>query len=93
MKVLVVGSGGREHALCYKLSQSPLITRLYCAPGNAGTASIAANVPIGSEDIDALLSFALHEKIDYTVVGPEIPLCLLIKYPAVKITKNITTIK
>lgn len=76
MKVLIVGSGGREHALGWKISHSPLLKKLYCAPGNAGTADIAENVPIGAEDIPGLLDFAAREKIDLTVVGPEVPLTL-----------------
>lgn len=76
LKVLVVGSGGREHALAWKISQSPLVARLYCAPGNAGTASIAENVPISAEDVDQLLAFARENEIDLTVVGPEAPLTL-----------------
>jgi phosphoribosylamine--glycine ligase len=75
MKVLVVGSGGREHALVWKIAQSPLVDKLYCAPGNAGTAELAENVPLKAEDIQGLLKFALAKKIDLTVVGPEIPLC------------------
>ena len=74
MKVLVIGKGGREHAIAWKLSQSARITQLLCAPGNAGTARIASNVPISETDIEELLSFALHEEIDFTVVGPEAPL-------------------
>jgi len=74
MKVLVVGSGGREHVLAWKLAQSPLLEELYCAPGNAGTAKLGRNVDIGAEDIPALLDFALGEGVDLTVVGPEAPL-------------------
>ena len=74
MKVLVIGSGGREHALVWKLSQSPSVKRLYAAPGNAGIAQAAESVPIAAEDIPALASFAKKEKIDLTVVGPEMPL-------------------
>ncbi len=75
MNILVVGGGGREHALCWKLAQSSRRPRLFCAPGNAGTAQLATNVPIGSEDIEGLLKFACAEKIGLTVVGPEAPLC------------------
>ncbi len=71
MKILVVGSGGREHALVWKLRQSPRAARLYCAPGNAGTGSIAQNVPVLASDLAGLLKFALAEKIDLTVVGPD----------------------
>lgn len=74
MKVLVVGSGGREHALCWKLAQSPEVRKIFCAPGNAGTARVAENVPIDAMDIDGLLVFAEHQNIDLTVVGPEKPL-------------------
>lgn len=73
-KVLVIGNGGREHALAWKLAQSPEISRLYVAPGNAGT--IGWNVPISATDIPALVQFALDEKVDLTVVGPEAPLTL-----------------
>ena len=74
MKVLVIGKGGREHAIAWKLSQSARITQLLCAPGNAGTARIASNVPIPETDVDGLLSFATQHGIDFTVVGPEAPL-------------------
>ena len=76
MKVLVIGSGGREHALVWKLAQSPLLSRLYCAPGNAGTAEQAENVPIRADDIASLLAFTRDAAIDFTVVGPEFPLAL-----------------
>lgn len=76
MKVLVVGNGGREHALVWKLAQSPHITRLYCAPGNAGSRRQAENVPIAVDDIVGLQRFALDQSIDLTVVGPELPLAL-----------------
>jgi phosphoribosylamine--glycine ligase len=74
MNVLVIGSGGREHALVWKLRQSPAVERLFCAPGNAGIASQAILVPIAAGDIDGLLRFAIDEKIDLTIVGPEQPL-------------------
>ena len=74
MKVLVIGKGGREHAIAWKLSQSARITQLLCAPGNAGTASIARNVPISETDVDGLLTFARQDGIDFTIVGPEAPL-------------------
>jgi len=74
MKVLVVGGGGREHALVWKLRQSPRVTEIYCAPGNAGIAREAVCVRIGAEDIPALLAFAREKAIDLTVVGPEAPL-------------------
>ncbi|NLH50519.1 MAG: phosphoribosylamine--glycine ligase [Myxococcales bacterium] len=71
MKILVVGGGGREHALVWKIAQSPLVSRVYCAPGNAGTAALATNVPLDAENVDALFDFASREAIDLTVVGPE----------------------
>lgn len=74
MKVLVIGSGGREHAIAWKLKQSPLVEKLYCAPGNAGTVDSAENVNIKADDIDGLLKFVTENKIDFTVVGPEVPL-------------------
>ncbi|OGB90614.1 phosphoribosylamine--glycine ligase [candidate division WOR-1 bacterium RIFCSPHIGHO2_01_FULL_53_15] len=74
MKILVVGSGGREHALVWKIAQSPKVDKIYCAPGNAGTAQLAENVSIKSDDIQSLLKFAREKKIDLTVVGPEAPL-------------------
>jgi phosphoribosylamine--glycine ligase len=76
MKVLVVGGGGREHALCWKLRQSPLLTELYCAPGNPGIAQVADLVPIAAEEVQRLADFATEMKIDLTVVGPELPLTL-----------------
>jgi phosphoribosylamine--glycine ligase len=76
MKVLVVGGGGREHALVWKISQSPLVDTLYCAPGNPGIAEFAECVHIGSDEIEVLLDFAINEKIDLTVVGPEVPLTM-----------------
>ena len=76
MKVLVIGNGGREHALVWKLAQSPLVSRLYCAPGNAGTAEQAEQVAIKIDDIPALTAFARERAIDFTVVGPELPLAL-----------------
>lgn len=76
MKILVVGGGGREHALVWKVAQSPLVTQIYCAPGNPGTADLAENLPIKVEEIEKLTEFAKAEGIDLTVVGPEIPLSL-----------------
>ncbi len=75
MNILVVGGGGREHALAWKLRQSPRCKNLLCAPGNAGTAALGTNVPVGAEDVDALLALARERKVDLTVVGPEAPLC------------------
>jgi phosphoribosylamine--glycine ligase len=74
MRVLVVGGGGREHALLWKLRQSARVRALYCAPGNGGTAALADNVPIVADDVEALRDFALRERIDCTIVGPELPL-------------------
>jgi phosphoribosylamine---glycine ligase len=74
MNILVIGSGGREHALVWKISQSPLTSRLFCAPGNPGIASLAECVPLGANDLDRLLHFVREQKIDLTVVGPEQPL-------------------
>ncbi len=71
MNILVIGSGGREHALCWKIKQSPKVKKLYCAPGNGGISRIAECVNIGVEDIDGLLKFVFEKKIDLTVVGPE----------------------
>jgi len=76
MKILVVGGGGREHALVWKISQSPLVDTIYCAPGNPGIAALADCVHIAADEIDALLDFAVNEKIDLTVVGPEVPLTM-----------------
>ena len=76
MRVLVVGQGAREHALCWKLKQSPLVRELYAAPGNAGIAAVADCVPIGVADIIELADFAEKLKMDLTVVGPELPLTL-----------------
>jgi len=76
MKVLVVGSGGREHALCWAIAKSSKLSKLYCAPGNAGIADVAECVAIGGEDIDALVTFATDNAIDLVVVGPEAPLVL-----------------
>jgi len=75
MKVLVIGNGGREHALVWKLAQDSRKPTLFCAPGNAGTASLATNIPIPADDIQSLLEWALVHAPDLTVVGPEIPLC------------------
>lgn len=74
MKILIIGSGGREHAIAYKLKKSPLEPTLFVAPGNAGTGLIATNIDIAADDSEALLAFALGEKIDLTIVGPEAPL-------------------
>jgi len=76
MKILVIGSGGREHALVWKISQSPRVTKIYCAPGSAAIAELAECMAINPEQIDRLADFAAKEKIDLTVVGPELPLTL-----------------
>ena len=73
MRVLVVGSGGREHALVWKLKQSPLVKKIYCAPGNAGIGSIAGCVNIDALDFAGLAAFAAENDIDLTVAGPEAP--------------------
>ncbi len=76
MKILLIGSGGREHAIAWKINQSPKLEKLFIAPGNAGTKSIGTNVEIADTDIEALKNFALAREIDLTIVGPEAPLAL-----------------
>ncbi len=76
MNILVIGSGGREHALAWKIAQSPHLKKLYAAPGNPGTQNLGENVDIDPSDVPALLEFAVKKKIDLTVVGPELPLTL-----------------
>ena len=76
MKVLVIGSGGREHALIWKISQSPRVTKIYCAPGSAGIGELAELVSIAPEQIHRLADFAEKKNIDLTIVGPELPLTL-----------------
>ncbi|OGW12959.1 MAG: phosphoribosylamine--glycine ligase [Nitrospinae bacterium RIFCSPLOWO2_12_FULL_45_22] len=76
MKVMVIGEGGREHALAWKIARSPLVTRVYCAPGNAGTALLGQNIPLKATNLETLKEFALKEGIDLTVVGPELPLAM-----------------
>ena len=76
MKILVVGGGGREHAIAWRLSKDSTKPELYCAPGNAGTHTIATNLPIAADDISELTTWAKENKPDLTVVGPEIPLCM-----------------
>lgn len=76
MKVLVIGGGGREHVLLWKLKQSSRVTKLFCAPGNAGISEIAECVDISADDIHSLLNFVKYEGIDMTVVGPEAPLTM-----------------
>ena len=74
MKVLLVGGGGREHALVWKIASSPRVEKIWCAPGNAGIAAAAECVDIGAEDCEGLLRFARENGVDLTVVGPEAPL-------------------
>jgi len=74
MNILLIGSGGREHALAWKIKQSPLCKNLFIAPGNAGTASVGNNVPVGVDDFEKIASFCLANKIDLVVIGPEVPL-------------------
>jgi phosphoribosylamine--glycine ligase len=74
MRVLVIGSGGREHALVWKIAQSKLVDKIFCAPGNGGIVRLAERVDIKADDISGLRDFALREKIDLTVIGPEAPL-------------------
>ena len=74
MRILVIGSGGREHALAWKLRQSPQADRIFCAPGNAGTGEIAENVAIPASDLAGLVRFAKENRVDLTVVGPDDPL-------------------
>ncbi len=75
MRILVIGNGGREHALVWKIAQSQRVRKLFCAPGNAGIAELAECAPISATDIDKLAAFASEQKIDLTIVGPEMPLC------------------
>lgn len=74
MKVLIVGGGGREHAIAWKVAQSPLLTELYCAPGNAGTAAFATNLDLSITNVGAIALWAVENEIDLTIVGPEAPL-------------------
>jgi phosphoribosylamine--glycine ligase len=74
MNVLLIGNGGREHAIAWKLQQSKNLGKLYIAPGNAGTAACGENVPIGVNDIDKLVKFARDNKVELVIVGPEDPL-------------------
>ena len=74
MNILVIGSGGREHALCWKIRQSPLCDRLYCAPGNAGIASVAECIELHHSDEPGIRTFCTGNKIDLVVIGPEAPL-------------------
>ena len=76
MKVLVVGGGGREHAICWKLAQSPKVTKLYCAPGNGGIAQVAQCVPIKATDVDGMVKWARENAMDFVMVAPDDPLAL-----------------
>lgn len=76
MKVLVVGGGGREHAICWKLAQSPKVTELYCAPGNGGIAQVSTCVPIKATDVDAMVVWAKEQAVDFVMVAPDDPLAL-----------------
>ena len=76
MKVLVVGGGGREHAICWKLAQSPKVTELFCAPGNAGIAQTAKCVNIKATDVDGMVRWAKDNAMDFVVVAPDDPLAL-----------------
>ena len=74
MKVMIVGSGGREHALTWKIAQSPKVDKIYCVPGNGGMAQLAECVPMEVTDIAGIVAFAQENGIDLAVVGPEVPL-------------------
>ena len=74
MKILIIGSGGREHAIVWKIAQSPKVKKIYCAPGNPGISQLAENVPIEVTQLDRLVQFAKDMQIDLTFVGPEVPL-------------------
>ena len=76
MKVLVVGGGGREHAICWKLAQSPRVTELYCAPGNGGIAQVAKCVPIKATDVEGMVQWARENAMDFVMVAPDDPLAL-----------------
>ena len=76
MKVLIIGGGGREHALAWKINQSPKAIQIFCAPGNPGTGDLGENVDISADNIERLLQFAVEREIDLTIVGPEQPLVM-----------------
>ena len=76
MNILIIGSGGREHALAWKLAQSPRVSKIFCAPGNAGTAGLGENVPLAADDISGIVGFAKSRGIGLTVVGPDDSLAL-----------------
>jgi phosphoribosylamine--glycine ligase len=75
LRLLVIGSGGREHAICWRLAQSPDVKQIYCTPGNSGTSQCATNVSVPVNNLDKLADFARRERVDLTIVGPEVPLC------------------
>ncbi|HKL22760.1 MAG TPA: phosphoribosylamine--glycine ligase N-terminal domain-containing protein, partial [Tichowtungia sp.] len=76
MKVLVIGNGGREHALCWKLKNDSTGPEIFCAPGNAGTAALGTNLDISATDIEGITAWAKENRPDLTVIGPEAPLCI-----------------
>ena len=76
MRVMIIGSGGREHAIAWKIAQSPRVDKLFCVPGNGGMHEIAECVNLSVEDIDGCVAFAKEKNIDLVVVGPEVPLVL-----------------
>ena len=76
MRVLIIGSGGREHALSWKVAQSGKAEKIYCAPGNGGTAQEGENIPLKDSDIAGLVSFAKENAVDFVIPGPELPLTL-----------------
>ena len=76
MKVLVVGGGGREHAICWKLAQSPKVTQLFCAPGNAGIAQVATCIDVKATDVDGMVAWAKANAMDFVMVAPDDPLAL-----------------
>ena len=76
MKILVIGNGGREHAIVWKVRKDDPAVELYCAPGNAGTAGIATNLSIKADDIEGIVAWAVENNPDLVIVGPEVPLCL-----------------
>ena len=76
MNILIVGNGGREHAIAWKIRKDDPNAKLFCAPGNAGTAAIAENLPIQADNIKGIVKWTVENKPDLTVVGPEVPLCL-----------------
>ena len=75
MKVLIVGSGGREHAIAWAVAKNPKVEKIYCAPGNAGIAEFAECVPIGAMEFEKLAEFAENEKVDLSIIGMDDPLC------------------